>query len=121
MAPPAACVLDVTALSAVTGLTWTVDEATAGDRRCVYDPRPAGTAFVVIDVTAPTDLETVAQVCAPGSRTPVEGDGFVCRLSGGGVYAARARPDALLTMAAAEIPAGTTADLLAAAFLDQPG
>lgn len=118
-AAPAACVLDMTALSAATGLTWTVDEATAGDRRCVYDLQPAGTAFVAVDVAGPTDLETVAQVCARGSRTPVDVDGFVCRLPGGGVYAAQGRPGALLTLAAAEIPAGTTADLVVAAFLAQ--
>lgn len=116
---PAACVLDIAALSASTGLGWAVDDATAGDRRCVYDPQPAGTAFIAVDVSGPAELDAVAQVCAPGPVTSVGVDGFVCRLPGGGVYAARLRADVLLTVAAAEVPPGSTADRLATAFVDQ--
>ncbi|WP_300019574.1 hypothetical protein [Pseudonocardia sp.] len=147
--PPAACVLDVAALAAATGLSWTADATTASDTRCVYDPDPdAGDGFVSVEVlpaapagadqaTAAPDvpapdvpapdvpapdvprLETLAQACAAGSREPVGTDGFVCRFPGGGVFAARDRADTMLTVAAAEVPVGTTPERLTAAFGEQ--
>lgn len=138
-APPAACLLDPAALAATSGVAWTPDRSIASDTRCVYDvaaPATAGTtptpadgppAFLAVE-TAPiragdptTELDTIAQLCAEGSRAPVtapEG-AFVCRLAGGGVFAATVREGELVTLAAASVPAATTADLLATALAEQ--
>lgn len=120
-APPAACLLDTGALRAATGLAWTADETAAGATRCVYDPEGgSGTQFVGVDVTPgpATPLDEVAAVCAPDTRTPA-GAGFVCRLPGGGVFAATLRDGDLVTVAVASVPAATSADRLAAALGDQ--
>jgi hypothetical protein len=119
-APPAACLLDTAALRVATGLAWTADATTATDTRCVYDPEGGADAeFVVVDVAEPvTPLEEVADVCADGSRTPA-GAGFVCRLAGGGLFAATVRDGELVTLAAAAVPAGTTVDRLAAGLAEQ--
>jgi hypothetical protein len=127
--PPAACVLDVAVLSSATGLTWAADETTASDTRCVYDPAPgSGTDFVAVDVLSspptgsgppPAALDTLARACAADTRAPAGTDGFVCRFPGGGVFAARDRAGVVVTVAAAEVPAATTADQLAAAFTEQ--
>ncbi len=121
-APPAACLLDASALGTATGLTWTVDEAMASDLRCVYDPVGAtGDVFLVVDVVGDgTDIETVAQVCADGSRTPTD-SGFGCRLPTGGVFAARTDSGRLTTVAAARIPDATSAEQLGAALTEQLG
>lgn len=119
--PPAACLLDTAALRATTGTAWTADAATATDTRCVYDPDGGtGAEFVVVDVAQgpATPLDDVAAVCADGTRTAA-GAGFGCRLAGGGVFAATVRDGALVTLAAAGVPATTTADRLATALADQ--
>lgn len=115
-APPAACLLDVEALRAATGPAWAADEAVASDTRCVYDPA-GGTdgEFVVVDVGPAVPLDDVAALCADGTRTPA-GTGFTCRLPGGGVFAATVHDGDLVTAAAAEVPAATTSDRLAAAL-----
>jgi hypothetical protein len=122
--PPAACLLDTTALAAATGLSWTPDASTASDARCVYDPsgdqRPAdGPAFLSVDVTDATALDTVAQLCDKGSRAPVGTAGFVCRYQGGNVFAAATHEGRLVTLAASAVPAGTTAAQLVVAFDQQ--
>ncbi|MHA6782588.1 hypothetical protein ACVGOW_16585 [Pseudonocardia saturnea] len=135
-APAAACLLDPDALAAGSGVAWIPDRSIASDTRCVYDVATAGStpapadgprAFLVVE-TAPirggdpaAELETVAQVCAEGSRAPVTAaqDGFVCRLAGGGVFAATVRDGELVTLAAASVPAASTADRLATALAEQ--
>ena len=128
--PPAACLLDTAALAAATGISWTPNAATASDARCVYDPStpapPDGPAFVTVDVSplpgpdAAGALDTVAALCEPGSRAPVaNGSGFVCRFQGGSVYAATARGDQLVTVAASGVPEGTSAARLVLAFDEQ--
>ncbi|WP_219416462.1 hypothetical protein [Pseudonocardia nigra] len=145
-APPAACLLDTAALAAATGVTWTPDQTTATDTRCVYDPAAApapdgaeetdggddaeGPAFLAVDVTPlagddpAAGLDTVAGVCTDGSRAPVtatDGGGFVCRLPGGSVYAATVRGGELVTVAASTVPPGTTAARLVVAVSEQLG
>jgi hypothetical protein len=129
-APPAACLLDVDALAATTGLTWTPDTTTASDRRCVYDPGGGGGLdFVGVDVVlfdggaidggaAAAELEALSGVCTDGTVTTVPaGEGaFVCRFQGGSVFSAVVTGGRLVTVAASAVPAGTTADALAAAF-----
>lgn len=130
--PPAACLLDTGALTTATGIPWTPNAATASDDRCVYDPitspapAPDGPAFVAVDVAAApaadpaTALDTVAALCAAGSRAPVaEGLGFVCRFQGDSVFAATVRGDQLVTVAASAVPPGTTAARLVLAFDQQ--
>jgi hypothetical protein len=135
--PPAACLLDTDALRVATGLTWAPDDTTASDTRCVYDPGTGtGTEFVVVDVDPPavtepptpldeptplddpTPVDDIAAVCAGDTRVPA-GSGFVCRLPAGGVFAATVRDGALVTLAAAAVPAATTADALGTAFAEQ--
>ncbi|MGI9003102.1 MAG: hypothetical protein ACR2GH_15835 [Pseudonocardia sp.] len=126
-APPAACVLDTAALAATTGLTWTPDETTATDARCVYDPDgdPTGIDFVAVDIApsrgADTELDTLAGLCEDGSRAPVaaDGSGFVCRFQGGSVFAALVRGGQVVTVAASAVPPGTTAARLVVAFTQQ--
>lgn len=113
-APPAACLLDADALAAATGVAWTPDGTAASDTRCVYDARGSD-AFLVVDLAAPVPLDDVAAVCDGDTRTPA-GSGFVCRLPGGGVFAATEHDGDLLTLAAAAVPAATTADRLASAL-----
>ncbi|MDN5933132.1 MAG: hypothetical protein L0I24_19045, partial [Pseudonocardia sp.] len=112
---------DTDALRAATGLVWAPDDTTASDTRCVYDPATGtGAEFVAVDVAPPgvTPLDDIAAVCAAGTRGPA-GDGFVCRLPAGGVFAATVRDGELVTLAAASVPAATTADRLAAALAEQ--
>lgn len=153
-APPVACMLDVEALGAATGVTWTLDPATASDTRCLYDAEPPETSsdstgddgsgadvtggetaesdtadgestdgrteFLAVDIAAAgPDLEAVAELCEPGTSTPVGADGFVCRFQGGSVFAAQLRDEQLITVAASAVPEGTTGDELAAALADQ--
>ncbi len=119
-APPAACLLDVSALGIDTGLRWVIDDATASDSRCVYDPvGAADDVFLVVDVTeGGADIDTVAQVCTDGSVEPAD-TGFGCRLATGGVFAARADGNRLVTVAAAQLPAGTTPEQLDSALTGQ--
>jgi hypothetical protein len=135
--PAAACLLDTGALAATTGLSWLPDAGIATDTRCVYDPQagagagaPAsgdGPAFVTVEVAparggaADTELDTVAELCEPGSRAPVPaGDGgFVCRFQDGSVYAALVRDRQIVTVAASAVPPGTTAARLVVAFGEQ--
>lgn len=120
VAPPAACVLDVPALTTATGLVWTPEETTASDTRCVYDAATgSSTDFLVVERGDAGPLETLAQACGPGSRTEAGTDGFVCRFPGGGVFAARDRDGVVLTLAAAETPVGSTPDRLVTAFAGQ--
>ena len=123
--PPAACLLDVDALAAATGLPWTPEPATAGDVRCVYDARQDDPlAFLAVELAppvSPAELEDVAAACTDGSRTTVAaGRGaFVCTLPAGSILGAVAADDHLITVAASQIPAGTTADELAPALASQ--
>jgi hypothetical protein len=119
-APPAACLLDTEALRVATGLAWAADTTTATDTRCVYDPDGGtGTEFVVVDVAQPgVPLDQVAELCTAGTRIPA-GEGLVCGLAGGGVFAATVRGGELVTLAAASVPAATTADRLTAALGEQ--
>jgi hypothetical protein len=131
--PPAACLLDTAALAADTGLTWTPDQATATDTRCVYDPQgdAAGTAdgpaFVTVEVAAAGEpgaqLDTLAELCEQGSRAPVEAadGGFVCRFQGGNVFAALVSRGKVVTVAASAVPTGATAATLVVAFAKQLG
>lgn len=141
-APPAACLLDSAALAATSGVTWIPDQSIATDTRCVYDAAGAGTsgtgtatpvpaggppAFLAVEI-APirgadpaTGLDTIAQVCAQGSRAPVtaaEG-GFVCRVPGAGVYGAVVRGGQVVTLSASTVPAGTSAARLVVAVSQQ--
>lgn len=128
--PPAACLLDVEALDAATGLAWTPDPTTAGDDRCVYDPADAErTEFLVVTIEPAIDdpaLDTPAldtpdldALCASGTSMSVGGTGFVCRLPDGGVFAALVRDDELVTVAMAEIPTRTSAEQVGRAFAAQ--
>jgi hypothetical protein len=139
--PPAACLLDPARLAADTGLTWTPDQATASDTRCVYDPggpvRPAPSQspttapdpadFLAVEITpavaddAQTELDDVAGACADGSRAPVQDDGhgFVCRFRGGSVFAAAVRAGQLVTMSVSAVPDGTTTARLVLALQQQ--
>ena len=87
-------------------------------------------AFVAVDVTpaageaaagkaAAAQLDVLAQVCEAGTRTATAGSGFVCRLSGGSVFAALVDADRVVTVAASDVPAGTTAAALVVAFGEQ--
>ncbi len=122
-APPAACLLDTAALAADSGVAWEPDLITATDTRCVYD---AGEAFLAVDIAPGTDdLETPAQLCDATTRTDLPAGGLVCRF-GDGVFAAAvlqpgevADGDALLTIAAAQVPAGSDAPRLADALARQ--
>jgi hypothetical protein len=141
--PPAACALDVARMAAATGLTWTPDQATATDGRCVYDPSgstaptapappgevvaPPGSDFVAV-VIAPlagtdgqAELEGLAALCEAGSRAPVDvpDGGFVCRFAGGSVYSAAVRGADLVTVSASAVPAGTTAARMVVALGDE--
>jgi hypothetical protein len=125
-APPAACLLDTAAMATATGVTWTPEERTASDTRCVYDPAgAAATEFVTVEIAQSTDpdpakqLDTIAALCDAGSRAPVGEAGFVCRYEGGTVYAAAVRDDRLVTVAASAIPQGTTAARMVLAFTQQ--
>jgi hypothetical protein len=141
-APPAACLLDPARLAADTGLTWTPDQTTASDTRCVYDPggpiAPAPSAaaptaapdpadFLAVEVApavaddAQTELDGVAGACADGSRAPVQDDGhgFVCRFRGGSVFAAAVRAGQLVTVSVSAVPEGTTAARLVLALQQQ--
>jgi hypothetical protein len=120
--PPAACLLDGPALAAATGVEWVPDLVAATDARCVYD---AGDAFLAVDLGPGDDVEAPAALCDTDSRTDLPAGGWACRF-GDGVYGAAvldaavldaAVPDAavpaddrLVTVAAAAVPAGTTAD-----------
>ena len=128
--PPKACALDVDAMAAATGLTWTADQTTATDGRCVYDPSAVSGAgaspdFMAVELAPATNADTaiddVAGLCDPGTRTPSQaGDGgFVCRYQGGAVFAALLRGGELVTVSASEIPPGTTAARLALAMDEQ--
>ncbi|WP_214370407.1 hypothetical protein [Pseudonocardia sp. H11422] len=127
-APPAGCLLDVATFDADTGLAWAVDDATASDRRCIYNPAGTpGRDFVGVDVapltggTAAVELDALGGVCDDGTRTPVAaGEGaFVCRFQGGSVFSAVVTGGRVVTVAVSGVPAGTTADRLAAAFSTQ--
>jgi hypothetical protein len=126
--PPAACLLDGTELTATTGLTWTPDQNTATDTRCVYDPpggsTPAG--FLAVDVGSTTDdaasqLDTIAELCDSGSRAEVDAadGGFVCRFDGGNVYAVLVRGGQVVTVSTSALPTGTTYAKLAVAMTQQ--
>ena len=139
--PPAACLLDTGALATATGLTWTPDQTTATDTRCVYDPRSTSRAeqqagsgfpaneFLAVDIapaTAPdvaSQLDTVAAVCDGGSRAPVDqaGSGFVCRFEGGSVFAAIVHGGQLVTVGASAVPEGTSAAQLVLGLSQQLG
>ena len=135
-APPAACLLDTTGLAAASGLTWTPDQTTASDTRCVYDPARAGTpepepeptagfltvAIAPVAAGEPGDeLDRIAAVCQDGSRAavPAGGTGFVCRFRGGSVLAALVRAGQLVTVSASAVPQGTTAAQLVIAMTQQ--
>jgi hypothetical protein len=140
-APPAACLLDPARLATDTGLTWTPDQATASDTRCVYDPggpvtpasspspstAPDPADFLAVEVApavaddAQTELDGVAGACADGSRAPVrdDGHGFVCRFRGGSVFAAAVRAGQLVTVSVSAVPDGTTTARLVLALQQQ--
>ena len=127
-APPAACLLDDAELAATTGLTWTPDQSTATDTRCVYDPagNPGPAGFLAVDVASSTDdaaseLDTIARLCEGGSRADVKAadGGFVCRFDGDGVYAALVQGGRVVTVASSAVPPGTTTARLAVALTQQ--
>ena len=122
--PPAACVLDAAALATGTGLVWTPNALTASDTRCVYDAAGADPLdFIGVDVApftgpAAAELTALAGVCDDGSRSDVPaGEGaFVCRYKGGSVFSALVADGKVTTVVASAVPAGTTAERLAATF-----
>lgn len=115
-APPAACLLDVAALTAATGVEWAPDLVTATDSRCVYD---AGEEFLAVDLVPGDDLETPAALCDEGSRTDLPSGGLTCRFGTGVFAAAVLDGPAVVTIAAAEPPSGSDAARLGTAFGDQ--
>jgi hypothetical protein len=130
--PPAACVLDTTALTSATDVKWTPDQSTASDTRCVYDagPEPAGpggpqfltvSLFPRTQADAAAERELLAQLCLKGSRVDVNaGDGgFVCRFDGDLVYGVMVRGNQVVQVATSAIPAATATATLAAALSDQ--
>jgi hypothetical protein len=130
--PPAACVLDTAALDTATKVTWTPDQSTASDTRCVYDagPKasgPAGPAFLTVSLFARTqadaaaERELLAQLCLEGSRVDVNkaDGGFVCRGGGDLVYGALVRGDQVVQVTSSAIPAAMAADTLSTAISDQ--
>ena len=130
--PPAACVLDTAALDNATKMTWTPDQSTASDTRCVYDAgpnasRPAGPAFLTVSLFARTqadaaaERELLAQLCNQGSRVDVNkaDGGFVCRFNGDLVYGALVRGDQVVQVASSAVPATVASATLATAIGDQ--
>ncbi len=130
--PPAACVLNTTALTSATDVTWTPDQSTANDTRCVYDAGPApaspgGPAFLTVSLFPRTqadpaaERELLAQLCRKGSRVDVDAadGGFVCRFDGDLVYGVLVRGDQVVQVAASAIPASTASATLASAISDQ--
>ncbi len=130
--PPAACVLDTAALATATHVSWTPDQSTANDTRCVYDAgpnaaTPAGPAFLTVSIFARTqadaaaERELLAQLCAQGSRVDVNkaDGGFVCRFDGDLVYGALVRGDQVVQVATSAIPTTTAGAALASAISDQ--
>ena len=130
--PPAACVLDTAALDNATKLTWTPDQSTANDTRCVYDAgpnasRPAGPAFLTVSLFTRTqadpaaERELLAQLCVQGSRVDVNkaDGGFVCRFDGDLVYGALVRGDQVVQVARSAIPDADGRATLATAISDQ--
>jgi hypothetical protein len=133
-APPAAYLLDLGGLATSTGVAWRPEQATASDTRCVYDPDasaagsgPASEDFLAVEIApvtaadAAAELDTVAAVCADGSRAPISagGTGFVCRFRGGSVFGALVRTGQLVTVSASAVPDGTTAARLVLALQQQ--
>lgn len=131
-APPAACVLDTTTLASATDVTWTPDQSTASDTRCVYDagPAPTGTGgpqFLTVSLFPRTqadpsaERELLAQVCLKGSRVDVDAadGGFVCQFDGALVYGALVRGDQVVQVSTSAVPAATASATLAAAISDQ--
>ncbi|MDN5751205.1 MAG: hypothetical protein L0H64_22315, partial [Pseudonocardia sp.] len=117
--------LDLDALTAATGLDWLPDHTTASDTRCVYDPVPGnGESFLTVTVE-PRPIGpgagNDAAVCEAGTSVPAGDTGFVCLLPEGGVFAALTHDDRLVTVAAARVPAGTTAERLVGALAEQLG
>jgi hypothetical protein len=130
--PPAACVLDTTALADATHVTWTPDQATANDTRCVYDAgpnaaTPAGPAFLTVSLFNRTqadpaaERESLAQLCVQGSRVDLNkaDGGFVCRFDGDLVYGALVRGDQVVQVATSAIPRSTASAALSSAITDQ--
>ena len=130
--PPAACVLDTTALTSATDVKWTPDQSTASDTRCVYDagPEPSGpgapqfltvSLFPRTQADAAAERELLAQLCLKGSRIDVNaGDGgFVCRFDGDLVYGVMVRGNQVVQVATSAIPAATATATLAGAISDQ--
>lgn len=136
VAPPAACLLDPAELAVTTGVSWTPDEVTASDVRCVYDPsiepgdpaaRAASTDFLAVDLSPTStgnpvrELDTLAELCDAGTRaavTVVDG-GFVCRFRGGNVFAAAVRGGQRVTVATSAVPRGTSTERLLAGLAEQ--
>jgi hypothetical protein len=130
--PPAACVLNTAALDSATKVTWTPDQSTASDTRCVYDAGPnasgpAGPAFLTVSLFARTqadaaaERESLAQLCTGGSRVDVNkaDGGFVCRGGGDLIYGALVRGDQVVQVTSSAIPPTMAADTLATAISDQ--
>jgi hypothetical protein len=130
--PPAACVLDTVALAGATHVTWTPDQATANDTRCVYDAGPnaagpGGPAFLTVSVftrtqaDAAAERELLARLCIPGSRVDVNkaDGGFVCRFDRDLVYGAIVRGDQVVQVTTSAIPTTTASATLASAIGDQ--
>ena len=130
--PPAACVLDTAALDTATKLTWTPDQSTASDTRCVYDAGPtaagpAGPTFLTVSLFARTqadaaaERELLAQLCLEGSRVEVNkaDGGFVCRGRGDLVYGAIVRGDQVVQVTSSAVPASVAPDALTTAISDQ--
>jgi hypothetical protein len=131
-APPAACVLDTSSLGSATDVTWTPDQSTASDTRCVYDaaspPKDAsGPQFLTVSLfprtqaDASAERELLAQLCLKGSRIDVDAadGGFVCRFDGNLVFGALVRGDQVVQVSTSAIPAATASATLAGAISDQ--
>jgi hypothetical protein len=70
---------------------------------------------------AAAERESLAQLCAAGSRVDVNkaDGGFVCRFDGDLVYGALVRGDQVVQVATSAIPTTTASAALAAAISDQ--
>ena len=116
-------------MAAATGTAWTPDQTTASDSRCVYDAAAGsdGPVFLAVTLAPATqadpaaELESLAQLCATGSRTTVSAakGGLVCRFGPGLVLGALVRGQDVVTVTVSAVPASTTGDRLAAAITEQ--
>jgi hypothetical protein len=122
------CPLDTDLLRTATGLNWVVDHTLASRTYCIYTPDPSssgGSIEVNVEPAAGTtpaaELESLAAGCDGSTREAVPaGDAaLVCRLRSGGVFSALIAGGRVVTVEAATVPPGTSANMLQAAFIEQ--